>query len=121
MLNIGGPEILVILVVALLVLGPEKLPRVMRTVGKAVGELRRAGTEFQRTLNVDVSLDGDARTPTTSGTAAPDNGIAAPHAAASPPENSLPAAPPVKRKAAPRPLLARRTRGRSGGGNTDRP
>ena len=56
--SIGGLEILVILVVALLVLGPDHLPRVMRTVGKAVGELRRVSTEFQRTVNTELALDG---------------------------------------------------------------
>jgi sec-independent protein translocase protein TatB len=53
--SIGGMEILVILVVALLVLGPDQLPRVLRTVGRAMGELRRASTEFQRTLNTDIA------------------------------------------------------------------
>ncbi len=53
MFNFGGMEILVILVVALLVLGPEKLPKFMRTVGKAMGELRRASTEFQRTISIE--------------------------------------------------------------------
>ncbi|CAK7011583.1 MAG: Sec-independent protein translocase protein TatB [Desulfovibrio sp.] len=55
MFGLGGGEILIILVVALLVLGPEKLPRFMRTVGKAVGELRRASTEFQRTMNLELA------------------------------------------------------------------
>ena len=47
MLNVGTPEMLVILVVALLVLGPNKLPEVARQVGKAVGEIRRLGAGFQ--------------------------------------------------------------------------
>ena len=46
MLNVGTPEMLVILVVALLVLGPNKLPEVARQVGKAVGEIRRLGAGF---------------------------------------------------------------------------
>lgn len=47
MLNVGTPEMLVILVVALLVLGPNKLPDVARQVGKAMGEIRRLGAGFQ--------------------------------------------------------------------------
>ncbi|MCU1376628.1 MAG: twin-arginine translocation protein tatb [Actinomycetia bacterium] len=47
MLNVGTPEMLVILVVALLVLGPNKLPEVARQVGKAVGEIRRLGAGNQ--------------------------------------------------------------------------
>jgi Tat protein translocase TatB subunit len=46
-LNVGTPEMLVILVVALLVLGPNKLPEVARQVGKAMGEIRRLGAGFQ--------------------------------------------------------------------------
>lgn len=47
MLNVGTPELLVILVVALLVLGPTRLPEVARQIGKAVGEVRRLSAGFQ--------------------------------------------------------------------------
>lgn len=63
MFNLGGMEILAILVVALVVLGPDKLPRVMRTVGKAVGQLRRASTEFQRTMNTELAISEKGTTP----------------------------------------------------------
>ena len=55
MFNLGGMEILVILVVALLVLGPDKLPGVMRTVGKALGELRKTSADFQRTMGTEIA------------------------------------------------------------------
>lgn len=42
MFGIGIPELLVILVVALIVLGPQRLPEVARSLGKGLGELRRA-------------------------------------------------------------------------------
>jgi Tat protein translocase TatB subunit len=45
--NVGTPELLVILLVALIVLGPNKLPEVARQVGKAIGEIRRLGAGFQ--------------------------------------------------------------------------
>ena len=54
MFNLGGMEILVILVVALLVLGPEKLPNAMRTLGKIFGEFRRTSTEFTRAIQIDI-------------------------------------------------------------------
>ncbi|HUP85489.1 MAG TPA: Sec-independent protein translocase protein TatB [Acidimicrobiales bacterium] len=45
--SLGAPEILVILVVALLVLGPERLPEAARQVGRAVAEMRRMSSGFQ--------------------------------------------------------------------------
>jgi Tat protein translocase TatB subunit len=42
MFGIGTPELLVIMVVALIVLGPERLPEVARMLGRAMAELRRA-------------------------------------------------------------------------------
>jgi Tat protein translocase TatB subunit len=46
-LNVGTPELLVVLVVALIVLGPTRLPDVARQLGKALGEIRRLGAGFQ--------------------------------------------------------------------------
>jgi sec-independent protein translocase protein TatB len=45
--NLGTGEVLVILIVALLVLGPDKLPGAARQAGKALGELRRISSGFQ--------------------------------------------------------------------------
>ena len=53
--GIGMPELLVILVVALLVLGPKKLPEIARSLGRGMAEFRRASNEFTRTLS--ASLD----------------------------------------------------------------
>lgn len=61
MFGIGGTELLVILVVALLVLGPKSVPQIARTLGKAMGEFRRVSTEFQRTLNVEIAVEEDAK------------------------------------------------------------
>ncbi|HEV2767108.1 MAG TPA: Sec-independent protein translocase protein TatB [Acidimicrobiales bacterium] len=47
MFNVGTAELLVILLVALLVLGPNKLPDAARQVGRALGELRRLSSGFQ--------------------------------------------------------------------------
>lgn len=47
MFNVGTMEMLVIAVVALLVLGPDKLPGAARQVGKAIGEVRRLSNSFQ--------------------------------------------------------------------------
>lgn len=53
--GIGSTELLVILVVALVVLGPKSLAGISRSLGRAVGEFRRVSTDFQRTLNVEAA------------------------------------------------------------------
>jgi sec-independent protein translocase protein TatB len=50
MFNIGPGELVAILVVALIVLGPNRLPDAVRTVGRVVGELRRISGGFQDEL-----------------------------------------------------------------------
>lgn len=54
---LGVPELLFILVLALLIFGPRRLPEVGRTVGKALGEFRRASNDLRRTLNTEIALD----------------------------------------------------------------
>ena len=57
MFGIGSTEFLVILLVALVVLGPKSLASGSRTLGKAMGEFRRVSTDFQRTLNAEVEQE----------------------------------------------------------------
>ena len=57
MFGIGSTEFLVILLVALVVLGPKSLASVSRTLGTAMGEFRRVSTDFQRTLNAEVEQE----------------------------------------------------------------
>ena len=57
MFGIGGTELLVILVVALIGLGPKSVPQIARTLGRAMGEFRKVSTEFQRTLNTEIELE----------------------------------------------------------------
>tara|TARA_Y100001934_G_scaffold263389_1_gene339039 strand:- start:457 stop:747 length:291 start_codon:yes stop_codon:yes gene_type:complete len=51
MFGLGFGEILFVLVIALLVLGPEKLPKLAKTLGKGMREFRRAAAEFQQGFN----------------------------------------------------------------------
>ena len=50
MFNLSGSEIVVILLLALVVLGPEKLPDAMRRFGRVYGELKRMSTSFQEEM-----------------------------------------------------------------------
>ena len=62
MFGIGTPELLVILVVALIVLGPQRLPEIARALGKAMAELRRATSGLSEELqNARILLEEEAR------------------------------------------------------------
>lgn len=58
--NVGGGEILVILLAALIFLGPEKLPDVARQIGKVLGEVRRMSSGFQREVHDAMRMVDDA-------------------------------------------------------------
>ena len=48
--SIGGTEILVIMVIALLVFGPRKLPELGKSLGRGLSEFKRASTDLRRSL-----------------------------------------------------------------------
>ncbi len=54
MFGIGLPELLLIMALALIVLGPEKLPQVARQLAKFVGELKKTSEEFKKQLELDT-------------------------------------------------------------------
>lgn len=54
MFGMGMPEILLILALALIVIGPKKLPELARSMGKAFGEFKRATTDFKTAINAEV-------------------------------------------------------------------
>jgi sec-independent protein translocase protein TatA len=54
MFNIGPLELMVVLVVALLVVGPKRLPEVGRSIGRGLREFRRAQEEVRRTISFDL-------------------------------------------------------------------
>jgi sec-independent protein translocase protein TatA len=82
MLNIGPQELLIILVIALIVVGPQRLPALGRSIGRGLRELRKAQDEVKRTIQVnldDEPPNGRSSVPST-GDARPRVVIDGPHA-----------------------------------------
>ena len=56
MFGIGMPELLVILAIALIVIGPKKLPDLARSLGRTLREFKKATNELKETINLDEDL-----------------------------------------------------------------
>ena len=61
MFGIGMPEMILILAVALIVIGPKKLPDLAKSLGKALGEFRKATRELKDAIALDEELDDVSR------------------------------------------------------------
>jgi len=55
--NIGFPEMIVIFVVALLVIGPQRLPEVARSLGRTLRELKRATSDLQNSFDLEEEFE----------------------------------------------------------------
>jgi sec-independent protein translocase protein TatB len=55
--SIGGPEVILLFIAALLLFGPRRLPEIGRTLGKAMADFRRATNDFRTNLEREVRMD----------------------------------------------------------------
>jgi sec-independent protein translocase protein TatA len=55
--SIGMPELIIILVIALIIFGPRKLPELGKSLGRSLNEFKRASTDLQNTLEQEIKLE----------------------------------------------------------------
>ena len=55
--SIGMPELVIILVIALIIFGPRKLPELGRSLGKSIGEFKKASNELRHTLDEEIRVE----------------------------------------------------------------
>ena len=55
--SIGMPELIIILTLALIIFGPRKLPELGRSLGKSLGEFKRASNELRNTLDEEIRIE----------------------------------------------------------------
>lgn len=65
MFGIGMPELIIILSVALIVIGPQKMPAVAKALGRGLSEFRRATQEIKNTIDVSSYMEPADESPST--------------------------------------------------------
>lgn len=73
MFGLGMQELVIIMVIALIIFGPRKLPELGRSLGKSIGEFKRASSELRNTIEDEIRVEETKEV-----TAAPPAAAAAP-------------------------------------------
>ncbi len=55
--SIGMPELIIILVIALIIFGPRKLPELGKSLGRSINEFKKASTDLQNTLEQEIKIE----------------------------------------------------------------
>ena len=82
--SIGMPELVIILVIALIIFGPRKLPELGRSLGKSIGEFKKASNELRSTIEEEIRVEETRERTTQAAAATPPSPAPAPAAEATP-------------------------------------
>ena len=93
--SIGMPELIIILVIALIIFGPRKLPELGRSLGRSIGEFKKASNELRSTLEEEIRLE-EQRDQRAATRAEQDSAIAAASTPPSPTPPPVTPAPPAE-------------------------
>ena|SRR5436190_17523775 len=69
--SIGMPELIIILVIALIIFGPRKLPELGRSLGRSINEFKKASNELRSTLEEEIRVEETKDRATTAASATP--------------------------------------------------